>query len=144
MKCLRPILSVASLAFLVFWSRLLLPLRKEQMPFSGWGDGSGGSAATLAVLVMAFWLATVFAFLFIGFKPYVRVESGLTRSGRWLTNLTIVPVALALLFYAMHGTSVRFFILYGFIALVGLWIYVDAKARSERLKRNFSQGSLTP
>jgi hypothetical protein len=135
MKYLRPILSVASLAFLVFWSRLLLPLRKEQMPFSGWGDGAGGNAATLAVPVGGFWLATVFAFLFISFNPYARVESGLTRLGRWLANAILFPVALALLFYAKPGPPVRFLFLYGFVALAGLWIYVDTKGRSERLKR---------
>jgi len=131
MKYLRPILSVAALAFLVFWSRLLLPLRKEQMPFSGWGDGAGGSAATLAVPVVLFWLVTVFTFLFIAFKPYMRGESGLTRLGRWLANLILVPVTLALLFYAIHGPPVRFFAVYGFIALVGVWIYVDLGARKQ-------------
>jgi hypothetical protein len=134
MKYLRPILSVASIAFLVFWSRLILPLRKEQMPFSGWGDGSTGNATTLAVPVVTFWLATVFAFLFVCFNPYARIESGLTRLGRWLTNAVLLPVALALVFYAMHGPPVRFLFLYGFIALIGLWIYIDVKGRSERLK----------
>lgn len=136
MKYLRPILSVASVAFLVFWSRLILPLRKEQMPFSGWGDGATGNATTLAVPVVMFWLATVFAFLFIGFNPYARVENGLARLGRWFTNLVLVPVTLALLFYAMHGPPARFLLLYGFVALAGLWIYVDAKSRSERLRRS--------
>lgn len=129
MKYLRPLLSVASVGALLFWSRLVLPLRKEPMPFSGWGDGAGGNAATLAVPVMLFWLATIFAFLFICFKPYVRVESGLTRLGRWLTNLILFPVTLALVFYAMHGPPVRFSAVYAFIALVGLWIYVDLSAR---------------
>jgi hypothetical protein len=134
MKYLRPILSVASVTFLCVWSWLLLRLRKEQMPFSGWGDGAGGNAATLAAPVVMFWLATAFAFLFVCFNPYVRVESGLTRLGRWLTNAVLFPVALALLFYARHGPFVRFLLLYGFIALVGLWVYVDVKGRSERLK----------
>ena len=136
MKFLRPILSMASVAFLIFWSRLILPLRKEPIPYSGWGDGATGTARTLAVPVVMFWLATVFAFLFICFNPYTRVENGLTRLGRWLTNLVLVPIAPALLFYAMHGPPVRFLLLYGFVALAGLWIYVDAKSRSERLKRS--------
>ena len=131
MKYLRPILSVAALAFLVFWSRLILPLRKEQMPFSGWGDGSGGNAATLAMPVVLFWLATVFAFLFISFKPYVRGESGLTRLGRWLTNAALVPVAPILVLYAMHGPPARFFAVYGFVVLAGLWFYVDQAGRKK-------------
>jgi len=36
----------------------------------------------------------------------------------------------------MRGPPVRFLLLYGFVALAGLWIYVDAKSRSERVKRN--------
>ncbi len=136
MKYLRPILSVAVVAFLAVWSWLLLPLRKEQMPFSGWGDGAGGNAATMEGPVVFFWFATMFAFGFIGIKPYVRAESGLIRLGRWLTNAILVPVALALLFYAMHGPPVRFLLLYGFVALAGLWIYIDARGRSERRERN--------
>jgi hypothetical protein len=120
-----------ALAAAYFWSLFILPLRKEPMPFSGWGDGSGGSAATLAVPVMLFWLATVFAFLFICFRPYFRVENVLTRLGRWFANFTLVPVALSLLFYATHGPPVRYFAMYGFIALLGLWTYVDHSARKQ-------------
>lgn len=141
MKYLRPILSVASIAFLCIWSRLLLPLRKEPMPFSGWGDGAGGNATTLAVPVMMFWLATIFALLFICFKPYFRVESGLTQLGRCLTNLILFPIALALLIYARHGPPMRFFAVCGFIALVGLWICVDFDARKKFGAKSDAEGA---
>jgi hypothetical protein len=97
------------------------------MPFSGWGDGAGGSATTLAVPVFLFWLATIFAFLFVAFSPYARVEGNLTRVGRWLTNILLSCVALSLLLYAAHGPPIRFLALYGFITLLGFWIYVDVK-----------------
>lgn len=121
-----------AIAAAYFWSRLLLPFRKEQVPFSGWGDGAGGSAATFQVPVMLFWLATMFALCFICIKPYVRLESGLTRLGRWFTNLALVPVAPVLVLYAMHGPPVRFFALYGFVALAGLWLYVDLAGAKTR------------
>ncbi len=37
----RPILRVMTIAATYFWSRLILPFPKEQVPFSGWGDGAG-------------------------------------------------------------------------------------------------------
>jgi hypothetical protein len=132
MKYLRPLLSILSVAAAYFWSRLILPLRNEQMPFSGWGDGAGGNAKTLAVPIFLFWLATLFAFLFVAFNPYVCIESNLTRVGRWLANIALCLVALCLLLYATHGPPVRFFALYGFIALLGLWIYVDVKGRKAK------------
>jgi fumarate reductase subunit D len=131
-KYLRLLLSIFSLVTAFCWSRLILPLRKEQMPFSGWGDGAGGNATTLAAPVIICWLATLFAFLFVAVNPYVRTESNLTRAGRWLTNIALCLVTIGLLFYAMHGPPVRFFLLYGFIALFGLWIYVDAKGPKTR------------
>ena len=132
MKWLRPILSVMAIAAAYFWSRLLLPFRKEQVPFSGWGDGAGGSAATFQVPVMLFWLATMFALCFICINPYVRLESGLTRLGRWFTNLALVPVAPILVLYAMHGPPARFFAVYVFVALVCLWLYVDLSVRRNK------------
>lgn len=138
-KWLRPILSMMAIAAAYFWSRLLLALRKEQVPLSGWGDGSGGSAATLQVPVALLWLATTFALCFICFKPYVRLENGLTRLGRWLTNTALVPVAPILLLHALNGPPARFFALYGFVALVCLWLYVDFNVRRDRDKKSSPQ-----
>lgn len=129
MKFLRSLLSTMAVAAGVLWSCLLLPLRKEQMPFSGWGDGAGGSAATLEGPVLFFWFATILAFVFICIKPHFRSESGWVRVGRWLTNVALFFVAIALLFYAKNGPAVRFLALYGFVALIGLWIYLDLKGR---------------
>jgi hypothetical protein len=130
---------MVALAAACFWSRLLLPFRKEQMPFSGWGDGAGGSAATFQAPVVLFWLATMFSLCFICIKPYVRLENGLTRLGRWLTNAALVPVAPILVLYAMQGPPARFFAVYGFAALVCLWLYVDLSVRRNRDKKSSSQ-----
>ena len=105
MKWLRPLLSVMALAAAYFWSRLLLPFCKEQVPFSGGGDGAGGSAATFQVPVMLFWLATMFAICFLRIKPHVRLENGLTRLGRWLANAALVPVAPILVRYVYAAVS---------------------------------------
>ena len=117
-----------SIAAAYYWSRLILPFRKEQIPFSGWGDGTAGSAATFQVPVLVFWLVTMSALCFICIKPHLRLGNGLTRLGRWLTNVTLVPAALVLVLYAMHGPPVRFLAVYAFLALTGLWLYVDLAA----------------
>src|SRR5437016_13319241 len=107
MKYLRPLLSVASVVFLYCWSRAVLPLRTKPMPFSGWGDGVDGNARNLSVPVTGFWLATVLALTFVCIKPDFQVERKAIRVARWLANTILSAVGVAVLFYAIHGPSVR-------------------------------------